>query len=120
MVLVDTNLLIHAADPAYPRVLAWFGVTRRAVSSATRVEALGFHGLTVPEEAKLLVFFAAADVLPITLPVEDEAIRLGRQRRMKLGDSLITATALVHGHDLATRNLADFTWIPGLHVFDPS
>src|SRR5436190_1501800 len=120
MVLADTNIVIHAADPSYPKLLAWMTVARRAVSGVTRVEALGYHALTPAEEAKLLVFFAAADLLPINIAVEDEAIRLRRMRNMKLGDSLIAATAIVHGYDLATRNLKDFVWIPGLSVFDPS
>ena len=120
MTLADTNIVIHAADPAYPKVLAWMSATRRAVSGVTRVEALGFHGLAPAEEAKLLTLFAAADLLPVSAAVEDEAIRLRRRRRMRLGDSLIAATALVHGYELATRNLKDFAWIPGLTVFDPS
>ena len=41
------------------------------------------------------------------------------QRRIKLGDSLIAATALAHGLALATHNTDDFRWIPGLQLVDP-
>jgi toxin FitB len=120
MTLVDSNLLIHAADPADANVLAWLKAARRAVSSVSRVETLGFPHLTPAAEADLLGFFAKLVVWPVTTAVEDEAIRLRRLRKMKLGDSLIAATALVHGCDLAARNLKDFTWVPGLVAFDPS
>jgi len=38
---------------------------------------------------------------------------------MTLGDAFIAGTALAHGFRLATRNVHDFRWIPGLDVFDP-
>jgi predicted nucleic acid-binding protein len=38
---------------------------------------------------------------------------------MTLGDSLIAATALVHGRTLVTRNTKDFQWIAGLRLLDP-
>lgn len=120
MTVADSNILIYAASPAYPRVQSWLRATRRAVSGVTRVETLGFHGLTPADEATFLAMFAQLLVLPVDTAVEDEAIRLRRLRRMRLGDSLIAATALVHGCDLATRNLRDFAGIPGLHAFDPS
>jgi len=40
-------------------------------------------------------------------------------RKLKLGDALIAATALVHDLELVTHNLADFSWITGLRVVDP-
>lgn len=120
MTLADTNLIIYAADPTHPKVRAWVTAVLPAVSAATRVEALGYHRLTATEEAQLLLLFGQLAVLPITTAVQDEAIRLRRLRGMKLGDALIAATAIVHGFDLATRNLKDFARIPGLTVFDPS
>ena len=120
MVVADTNLIIYAAGTAYPKVRAWVLANVPFVSGATRVEALGYHKLTPADEADLLAVFAGLPVLRIEAAVEDEAIRLRRQRNMDLGDALIAATALVHGYKLATRNLKDFAWIPGLTVFDPS
>jgi hypothetical protein len=48
-----------------------------------------------------------------------EAIRLRQSRSIKLGDSIIAATALCHGLTLATRNTADFDWIDGLKLLNP-
>ncbi len=120
MTVADSNIVIHAASSAYPQLQSWMQTTRRAVSGVTRVETLGFHGLTPADEASLLAILGQLLVLPVDTAVENEAIRLRRRRRMKLGDSLIAATALVHRCDLATRNMRDFTGIPGLIAFDPS
>ncbi|MFN4255246.1 MAG: hypothetical protein ACK4Q5_09595 [Saprospiraceae bacterium] len=38
---------------------------------------------------------------------------------MKLGDSIIAATALFVGAEIYTRNAADFEKIPGLKVVNP-
>lgn len=40
--------------------------------------------------------------LPITREIEDQAIALRRQRRIKLPDALIAATALHNGLELLT------------------
>ena len=44
---------------------------------------------------------------------------LRRQRRMKLGDAIIAATALEIGAKLVTRNVDDFKHIAGLELIDP-
>lgn len=67
----------------------------------------------------LTVFFQAARVLPLDQPVLDHAVSLRQRRRMSLGDSLVAATALVHGLTLVTRNTADFRAIEGLLLHDP-
>ena len=38
---------------------------------------------------------------------------------MKLGDSLIAATALEHDLSLATNNTKDYKWIDGLVLINP-
>ena len=47
-----------------------------------------------------------------------QTILLRQQRRVKLPDAIIAATALVHGLPLLTRNTADFQNIVGLAVLN--
>ncbi len=47
------------------------------------------------------------------------AITLRQQRKMGLGDSIIAATALVHGLALVTRNVDDFKHVAGLALINP-
>lgn len=63
------------------------------------------------------------DLLPLTVDVlERFAILRGalpRQHRQQLGDMdlFIAATALTHELTLLTRNLRDFTLVPGLSIY---
>ncbi len=51
--------------------------------------------------------------------VAEAAILLRRARRMKLGDALIAATALLYDLPLVTRNVDDFKHIAGLRLINP-
>jgi len=50
----------------------------------------------------------AFTLMPIDGAVAEEAVRLRRERRLKLPDAIIFATARVHRLELATRNTRDF------------
>lgn len=47
-------------------------------------------------------------VLPITQDIAEQAVIIRKQRRIKLPDALIKATAQVHNALLITRNIRDF------------
>jgi predicted nucleic acid-binding protein len=86
-------LLIEARDPTQGKVLrAWFEM----------------HVLPVFEERTLVVDTAVAR----------ECARLHAKAPRPVRDSLIAATALVHGLTVVTRNVKDFT-PTGVRVLDP-
>jgi predicted nucleic acid-binding protein len=105
--LFDTNILIdhlngvakatrelkRSADPAIS-VITWIEVMTGA-SSAN-------------EEAVLRAFLANFVLLEITREVAERAASNRRQRRVKLPDAIILATAEVAGRELVTRNVKDF------------
>jgi predicted nucleic acid-binding protein len=117
--LLDTNIVIYAGQPGYPNLRALAIAPEAKVSLVSYVEALGWPKITKTERERLENYFSETDVLPICDDVADEAVRLRQARRMKLGDALIAATALVHGQTLVTRNVADFRWISGLGLMNP-
>ncbi len=79
-----------------------------AISQITWVEVM--VGARSPdEEAILRDFLSGFSVLPVDHAVAEEAVRLRRDRRLKLPDALILATARVHHLTLATRNTRDFS-----------
>ncbi len=47
-------------------------------------------------------------VLPITLPIAELAVKIRQQKRIKLPDALIQATAQIYNAILVTRNSKDF------------
>lgn len=117
--LLDTNILIYIAQPGGETLQAQIATASPAASLISRVEALGFHRITAEESARLDKVFAWVEVLPVGDAVAEAAILLRRVRRMKLGDALIAATALLYDLPLVTRNEEDFKHVTGLRVVNP-
>lgn len=90
-----------------------------STSIVVRIEVLGFDGN--PEDMeKLAAFLALADLLYVDDTIADKTIALRKAyRKLKLGDALIAATALVHDFTLVSRNLKDFQHIAGLECINP-
>jgi len=110
--LLDSNIIIYAAQPEQVAIRQFIQDNAPTVSIISYVEVLGYHGLT--NEAQQ--FFIE---LPVTDEIATQAVRLRQQRRMTLGDSLIAGTALTFNLTLVTHNRQDFEWIPDLTIFDP-
>jgi toxin FitB len=117
--LVDSNILIYAAQPAHAHLRRFIADHAPAVSAVSYVEVLGYHQLNDQEQQYLEEFFRLARLLPLSQAVLDQAVALRQQRRMSLGDALVAGTALVHGLTLVTRNVDDFQWIQGLSLLNP-
>jgi predicted nucleic acid-binding protein len=65
-------------------------------------------------------FVNLATILPLDIEVTKIAIQIHRNlRRLKLGDTIIAATAIVHNLILVTNNVKDFNTIQNLTVIDP-
>lgn len=119
MKILDSNILIYSFGDDFRYLRPLILEQDTFVSEITRLEVLGFHGLSKSEEAYFTEMFLEVRILEIDIPTIDEAIRLRRDFKMKLGDSIVAATALVHGLEVYSRNTADFLKIPGLKVVNP-
>jgi len=60
----------------------------------------------------------ASDILPVCEKVSLEWGRLNTQRTIPVIDGLLSATARVHGLDIATRNVEDFKKL-GIRIVNP-
>ena len=118
--LLDSNVIIYSVDPSQSALRAFIAAQSPAVSVISYVEVLGYHALAPADRTAFEQFFRSADVIPIDQAVVDQAVALRQQRRMSLGDSLIAGTAIAHRRTLVTRNTADFRWIAGLTLLDPT
>ena len=85
----------------------------------TRIEALGFAGISPEEETSVFDFLNSCPAYALDDEVIEQAIRLRQQKKMKLGDAIIAATAIASGIPLVTRNEDDFKHIPGLDLRNP-
>lgn len=89
------------------------------ISIVTRIEALGFNGPSEQMQA-LEEFLNLATLFYVDDAVAARAIALRKTyKKLKLGDAIIAATALVFGFTLLTRNTDDFKNIAELVIVNP-
>jgi hypothetical protein len=119
MRLVDSNILIYAAQPEYPYLKELLEQEDIAVSELTKLEVLGYRYLTEEAEEYFNAVLSLVTVLPISTEVIDRATLLRQQSNMKSADAVIAATALLHCAELITRNTADFDYINDLTINNP-
>jgi predicted nucleic acid-binding protein len=117
--LLDSNLIIYAAEPAGDKLRDWLEGQAVSTSVVCRIEVLGFQNFAEPQKTWLSDFFRKVPVHGLDHRVADEAIRLRQHRKIRLADAIIAATAIVHNLPLATHNTEDFKNISGLRVVDP-
>lgn len=117
--LLDSNILIYAANQSAPEIEAMVTSADNTVASVTQIEVYGFTGLKLEEKAALDILFRRLTVHSLDVAVIERAIALRQERKMGLADSIIAGTALVHDLPLVTRNEDDFKHIPGLRVVNP-
>jgi predicted nucleic acid-binding protein len=117
--LLDSNVIIYAAQPEHPELREFIAKHEPAVSVISFVEVLGYPRLSAKERQHFEEFFAAARMLSVSDVVIKQATALRQIRKITLGDPLVAATALAHGLTLVTRNTADFDWITKLALLNP-
>ena len=117
--LLDSNILIYAANESVPEIESLATSADNAVASVTQIEVYGFTGLRPEEEAALDILFRRLTIHPLDEPVIKSAITLRQGRKMGLADAIIATTALVHGLSLVTRNVDDYKHVFGLKLINP-
>jgi hypothetical protein len=121
--LIDTNVISHLFANRLPDAGKEFVKniinTDFIISVAVEIEILTYHD--IPDKMPLIEdFVSLATILPLDKAVTKKAIELRRyNKKMKLGDAIIAATALVHGLVLITNNTKYFTHIQDIVIIDP-
>jgi predicted nucleic acid-binding protein len=107
--LLDTNVILGMlkSNPEVMAMVSSMGLMSKqcAYSAITRMELLGYPGITTGEDSLIRQRLAKLTYLAITTEIEDKAIDLRRARRVKLPDALIASTAMIHGLTLLTMDI---------------
>jgi predicted nucleic acid-binding protein len=112
----DSNILIDALNGKRLAEVELEAVDDRWISRVTWIEVMSrVDAATLPLTESLLAGFLIDE---LDIPIATRAAELrNERRRLKLADSVILASAQVHGRVLVTRNTKDFPAnMPGVRV----
>jgi len=99
--LLDTNVVLYLLGGQLKEQLpsgTYF------VSVITRMELLSYPSLDSRSEKQIRDFLGDVIVIGLTEEVEERAVQLRRQERLKMPDAIVAATALVLGAELLTND----------------
>ena len=120
--LLDSNILIYAAEPAGAFLSRWVEDEAARITKLTRSEALGFprwHLVDETRRTKLETLVGTLLELQLDDRVAERAIELRRQKKMAVMDAVSAGAALTNRLPLVTRNGEDFAHIDGLQIINP-
>ena len=120
--LIDTNVIINYTSNLIPDNGTAFVEnifnTAFNTSVVVKIEVLGYNDVLAKMQL-LEEFLSSATIFPLDDAVILKTIELRRIKKIKLGDAVIAATALVYNLVIISRNTADFNNITGLTCIDP-
>jgi predicted nucleic acid-binding protein len=120
--LIDTNVISHLFADRLPEngkeFVSTIINTDFIISVVVEIESLTYHD--TPEKMPLIEEFVnLATVLQLDSVITKKAIEIRKKhRKLKLGDAIIGATAIIHNLILITNNVKDFANIKDLKIID--
>jgi predicted nucleic acid-binding protein len=117
--LIDTNIIIDFSENRLPLNAKLFVAevidNEPNISIINKIELLGFSLVT----SEIIEFTDSANIINLTEDITNKTIKLRKNRKIKLPDAIIAATALAHNLTLISRNTKDFDGIDGLEFINP-
>ncbi|MGS0891512.1 PIN domain-containing protein [Burkholderia stagnalis] len=104
--LFDTNILIDYLSGVELARAELARYDDRAISTITWMEVL--VGTTAGDEAPVRAWLSSFDVIPLDGTVANRAVTIRKERRIRLPDAIVWASAQVNGLLLVSRNTKDF------------
>lgn len=113
--LFDTNILIdylNGIEASRDEIAKYEKI---CISAITWAEVM--TGATAETESVTRAFLRQFEVIAIDEPVIESCVKLRRNRKMRMPDALIWATAITRNLLLVTRNTKDFPAdLPGVRI----
>lgn len=122
--LWDTNIVIYFLQQQFPTDAERFvddllKISKPAISAITEIELLCWKTANERDLEILQNFIDERRVIELEKEIKLKTAEIRKNYRIKLPDSIIAATALIHDLSLITHNHKDFENINGLTIIDP-
>jgi len=121
--LVDTNIIIYEFQDIIPpestEIVDKIFDNSFNISIISEIEFLGWKNFSKKDLKDADNFLDFATVYTLNTEIKNLTIKIKQKNNIKLGDSIIAATAICHGFTLVTRNTKDFAKIDGLKMYNP-
>ncbi|MBS4028959.1 MAG: type II toxin-antitoxin system VapC family toxin [Ignavibacteriales bacterium] len=106
--ILDSNIIIYLSKGILHEKILLEKYQRFYVSIITYIEVLGYKFQSNEEKSLVERLFDKFEIIPIDMNIATIAIEIRQQKKIKLPDALILATAKKFNADLITNNIADF------------
>ncbi|WP_175909826.1 type II toxin-antitoxin system VapC family toxin [Burkholderia metallica] len=104
--LFDTNILIDYLGGVESARAELGRYDYRAISTISWMEVL--VGTSARDEAPIRAWLSSFDVIALDGTIADRAVTIRKERRIRLPDAIVWASAQVNGLLLVSRNAKDF------------
>jgi predicted nucleic acid-binding protein len=118
-VLLDTNIIIYLSNETLPIENVFQNQNEYYISIITYMESLGYSFSSQQEEDKIKLLLSKIKILYVDFSIASKVIYIKKNKKMKLPDAIIAATALTQNLELMTRNVEDFSNIENLKIINP-
>jgi hypothetical protein len=119
--LLDTNILIYyfngEMESSVENKVSTLITESFQISVISKMEFLGFP-FSLAEKKQAIQLMEYATIIKLTDEIVQRVIDIRQERRIKLPDAIIAATAIHHGAILVTRNTKDFKTLD-LETYNP-
>jgi len=120
---LDTNIFIYFMQDV-PEVESFFDdrITSESIvyySFITRLELLGLPQIIDEVTEKIDLFLDEFYRIDYNLNIEEYVVKIRKDHKIKIPDSIIAASAIYTNSTLITRNVKDFRKIEGLELLNP-
>lgn len=120
--LIDTNIVSDYLSAALPsKAFTLMDVVLDAtpnISIITQIELLCWQAQP-KVELQVKEFVNDSIVIELSPDIITQCVAIRRERKVKIPDAIIAATAIVEGFTLITNNEKDFNKISGLTILNP-
>ncbi|MBS3975427.1 MAG: type II toxin-antitoxin system VapC family toxin [Syntrophomonadaceae bacterium] len=129
--VVDTNIIIYTLKGMREAVQALEQLEEDALevyySTIVEAELFSFHELTTEQKVRIRGILDLGEIVDVDSEVALKAAELralskkNYQRKLKLPDAIVVATAFLYSATLITRNVDDFKYLRdyGLRLWNP-